>query len=125
MVDAIIERIHIDDTIDERLLFAHGVFHGGNLGRARRDIEDADLVVFQCHVFLDLAANVHRCDVDGRPQGDEVLGQAGELHLDEAHDGRTEGRDERPDVGVLGGVFLFCSRIDRYGRLRLDDMRKS
>ena len=125
VIDAVVEQVHINHPVNQRLFLAHGIFHGSDLGRARRDIENADLVVLQVHFLLDFAADIHGCNVNGSPQRDEVLSEAGEFHLNQAHDGGTEGRNQRFDVGIFGGVFLFGRRVNRYGRFRLDDVCKS
>ena len=55
-------------------------------------------------------------------QGQDVVQQGGEAHLDEPHDGRAESGYERAQEGVLLHVFLGGFRQDAVGLRRLDDV---
>ena len=85
VIDAVVERVHVDDAINQRLFFTHRIFHSRNLGRTRGDVEYADLVVLQFHFLLDFAADIHGRDVDGSPQWDEVFRETWEFYLNQAH----------------------------------------
>ena len=89
-----VEVVHIDNAVHGRLLLAHGTLDGGNLGGARRHVEDADVLGGNA-LFGETLLDIFGRHVERRFQAVDIIDQHGEFHLDETHDGGTERRDDR------------------------------
>ena len=121
----VVKRIHIDDTVDVRLLFTYRTFDGGDLSGTWRNVENTYLVVFIFSFFLKLASDIHRGDVDWCLDWDEIVGKTWEFDLNETHDGRTEGGNQRYVVGMFVKIFVLGVSVNRVGAFGFKDMSET